>query len=283
MRDSIRMMAIVAGIPVLACAMGVGPFGTAGAQEEPRAVKTARGGYLAVVGRYRFEVFSYRTGMRIFPKAIGGAPLDASNLTGTATFYHPNSPQPWFTRPLHPFTFRPGQTSESLDLVMDLGTVPPAGAKVGIEIGGLTGAAESKASFSVPFELVEPAANRTTMRPAPAEVHGYAPIADRARYFPLAGYYRTEFGDVWVPSPGYYHLVSSTQYYPPNVYRPAAGWTLAHPAPSPGETVVQTMPPNLSGIQTDYFWHPRAMDDPLSHETWIKEQIKEQSARNSRR
>src|SRR5262245_2022351 len=116
MRYSITVMAMTASISVLAIVMVVSPSRTAGAQDEARPVRTARGGYLAVVESYQFEVFSYRTGLRIFPQGSGGAALDASRLTGTATFYHPNSPQPWFSRPLHPAAAGPGQASESLDL-----------------------------------------------------------------------------------------------------------------------------------------------------------------------
>jgi hypothetical protein len=227
---------------------------------------------LATVGAYRFEVFFYRTGLRLFAQDARGAPLNASELTGTATFYHPNSPEPWFVRPLHSAAADPGQSSESLDLVLDLSTVPPKEARVAFEIGGLPGPAKTPARFIVPFEFVDTPAGTRTGYPMNA-VHGYAPIASEARYFPLAGFYSTPTGIVWVPAPGYYHVIASTQYYRPGAYRPPTDWERAHPAPSPNPPVAQSVRPDLSGIQTDYFWHSRAMDSTEEHEAWIRGQL----------
>jgi hypothetical protein len=131
------------------------------AQGEPAPGTPERGGVLSIVGVYRFEVFFYATGVRIFGQDAKGAPLDASRLTGTATFYHPNSPDPWFVRSLRPAPVGLGQASESLDLVIRLRTVPATGAKVAFDIYGLPAPAQSGAGFTVPVEFVETVLART--------------------------------------------------------------------------------------------------------------------------
>jgi hypothetical protein len=230
---------------------------------------------LATVGAYQFEIFFYTTGLRVFPWDAKRVALDASRLTGTATFYHPNSPEPWFARPLHPAAAGPGQAAESLDLALDLTVVPPTGARVAFEISVLSDPVSPTAKFTVPFEFVASPAESHAERPAPADVHGYAPIASTAYYFPLAGFYSTPVGVVWVPAPGYYHVGPSTQYYRPGAYRPPAGWERAHPAPPPIPPVTQYVRPDLSGVQTDYFWHSRAMDPTEEHEAWIRGQLRQ--------
>jgi hypothetical protein len=136
---------------------------------------------LATVGAYQFEVFFYTTGLRVFPQDAKGASLDGSKVTGTATFYHLNSPQPWFARPLHPVAVGAGQASESLDLAIDLSTVPPTGARVAFEIADLPKPGEPTASFTVPFKFVKnlgesPAADLTPLKvgvtPSPRSIYG---------------------------------------------------------------------------------------------------------------
>src|SRR5262249_40638428 len=160
--------------------------------------------------------------------------------------------QPWFARPLRPAAVGPGGASESLDLAIDLSTVPPTGAKVAFEFPGLPKPGAPTSRFTVPVRFVEAPAESRTQRPVAAGPHGYPPIASEARYFPLAGFYNTPQGVVWVPAPGYYHVVAPTYYYPPAKYRPPAGWERAHPAPSPSPPVAQYARPDMSGIQTDY-------------------------------
>ena len=168
-------------IAALACALTLGGLcapgylGQAGAQDESRVSRSARGGALAKTSRHQFEVFFYTTGLRAFPMDMAGAPLDASRLTGMATFYHPNSPRPWFVRPLSPATPAPGQASASLDLVLDLSTVPPAGARVAFEIAGLPDPGEPSAVFTVPFEFVRAPAEPTASNPLPPPVTAAAP------------------------------------------------------------------------------------------------------------
>jgi hypothetical protein len=272
MRPTLRVIALAVGVFTLVNTWGPNPIGTARAQEESKPIKSARGGALAKVGPYQFEVFFYATGLRVFPQDATGAPFDASKLTGTATFYHPNSPEPWIARPLRPAAASPGQASESLDLAIDLSRVPPMGGKAAFAIAGLPDPAQPTARFPVPFEFVEAPAEFRAERPAIPEVHGYAPIASEAYYFPLAGYYNTPEGVVWVPARGYYHVVAPTQYYPPEAYPQPAGWQLAHPAPWPRSRVATYSGADSGQIHTEYFWHPRAIGEPAAHEAWIREQ-----------
>ena len=157
-------------IMALACALTLGGlstlgyFGRAGAQEQPKTAKSARGGALAKTARHQFEVFCYTTGLRVFPMDASGAPVDAAKLTGTATFFHPNSPKPWFLRALSPAAASPGQASGSLDLYIGLDAVPPTGAKVAFEIAGLPDTSEPTATFEVPLEFVKATAAAATPR-----------------------------------------------------------------------------------------------------------------------
>lgn len=161
-------VAALAGFFALAAAWSFGRVGTAVAQD-PTVTKSARGGLLAKSERNQFEVFFYPTGLRLFLMDSSGHPIEASRLTGTATFYHPNSPKPWFTRPLRGGTASAGEAPASLDLVIGLGTVPPKGAKVKFEVGGLPDSAESLAVVTLPVEfVVTQAATNPTAPPAGA-------------------------------------------------------------------------------------------------------------------
>ena len=132
----------------LAALLIVGLRAPSGAGGETQSVRSERGGLLARSGHGQYEVFFYGTGARVFPQDNAGAAVDASQLAGNATFYHPNSPKPWFSRPLR-------GTPQSLDLAVGLTNAPQAGVKVAFEITGLSGsAAESRATFTVPLEFV---------------------------------------------------------------------------------------------------------------------------------
>jgi hypothetical protein len=275
--------------------------GSAVAQEAPKLSRSARGGNLATVGAYKFEIFFYRTGVRVFPQNASGSPIDPSKLNGVATFYHPNSPEPWFARPLRPTNAGRGQASESLDLAIDLNTVPPKGANVAFEIAGLPEPAEPGAKFTVPFEFVQPRdeyrgqsvatasdGSQTSGFPG-SSLSGwslisrgvYSPLAAQAYYFPLAGFYSTPAGVVWVPRPGYYHAVP-TEYHPGARYTPPPDWRMAHPAPSSSPTGSRSMTSDLSGIHTEYFWHARPLGEPAAHEQWIREQLRQKYGAGSR-
>jgi hypothetical protein len=280
MRAALQVVTWAVGVFTLANTWVLSPIGSVLADGESRPTKSARGGTVATIGAYQFEVFFYTTGLRVFPRDSAGAPIDASKLTGTATFYHPNSPEPWFGHPLHASASGSGQASESLDLAIGLSTVPPSGAKVAFEVAGLPNPAMRKAQFALPFAFVEAAVQPRAARPAPAVAHGYAPIASEARYFPFAGFWNTPVGMVLVPAPGYYHVIP-TQYNDPWVYRPPTDWRLAHPAPSPVAPVTRPRRPDMSGIHTDYFWHPRAMDNQADHDRWIRRQLEQKYGRGA--
>lgn len=178
---------LLAGL-TLASTWGLGVFLTAAAQEQANVVKTARGGLLATTPQHQFEVIFYPTGVRVFPQTKAGQPVDASQATGTATFFHPNSPSPWFARPL---LATPGQ-GDSLDLAIGLENAPASGAKVTFEVSGLD-ASEPKATFTVPLEFV----------PQPTAPQGGVAAVPRYTYVP--GYYGY----------GYYPYSSPTAASPP--------------------------------------------------------------------
>ena len=141
-----------------------GVFALAESRGESEPADLSRGASVAKTRHYRFEVYFYRTGVRVFTERREGTPLTVSGLAGTATFYHPNSPKPWFSRPLSPAT-----SASSLDLAVGLGEVPAAGVKVRVTILGLPEPAEPEATFTVPLAFVAASAATGTVastRPA---------------------------------------------------------------------------------------------------------------------
>lgn len=127
--------------------IGVSLVGLVAAQEGHEHGGAGYGGVPAETKRHHFEVVFSKTGVKVYPHAPEQSPVDASRLTGTATFYHPTSPQPWFTRPLR---VGPGQPA-TLELAVDLSKVPATGAKVTFQVSGLADPAEPTAQFTVPF------------------------------------------------------------------------------------------------------------------------------------
>lgn len=190
---------------------GVGLFsawavGRIDAQEPAQPVKSSRGGLMARAGRHQFEVFFYPTGVRVFAQDRTGAVVDASRLTGTATFYHPNSPKPWFSRPLR------GEPA-SLDLAVGLSDAPAVGAKVVFEVMGLSDPSESIASFTLPLEFVSTPGAQIT--PPRGEVPAVPPYTYGPGYQGY-GYYENT-------SPGTYSAASGSRSYMssiPGMYAP---------------------------------------------------------------
>lgn len=173
MRPMMKIVAL-AGVIASSTAWMSGRSGFAGAQENPEAARSARGGLLVKTSRNRFEVFFYPTGVRVFPQDYAGAAAGASNLAGTATFYHPVAPErPWFSRPLHPGV-------ESLDVAIDLSAAPASRVRVAFEVTGLADPSERRAVFVVPLEM---AAQPVAPPAAPAA----AAVGPRYVYGP--GYY----------------------------------------------------------------------------------------------
>lgn len=184
-------VAALAGVFALAIAWSSGRFGLADAQE-PTVAKSARGGLLAKSAHNQFEVLFFPTGLRLFPLDSAGHGIDASKLTATATFYHPNSPKPWFTRPLSGATTSDRHASASIDLVIGLGTVPPKGAKVTFEVSGLPDSGDSAVVVTVPVEFVA-AQVASNLTPPPGRA------APDPRYVYGPGYYG--FGYYQYPGP----------------------------------------------------------------------------------
>jgi hypothetical protein len=248
----------------LACASVVG-LGPAWSQSEAPPARSPRGGLIAKSGQHQFEVFFFPSGVRVYPQGPAGEPLDVSRATATATFYHPNSPKPWFSRPLAPEAVAPGQAPASLEHAIGLANVPARGARVTFEVSGVPGPAGSTATFTVPFEFVPapapvaPAASAAApaaVAPAPRYVYGYG----YAGY----GYYEYNAGDAYHPAPGYYYVAPAIGTAAP---RPTYGWVGTQPSPSdvtwhgqvPGSYATQ----RVHGTNPNYYHeylHPRAAD-----------------------
>ena len=148
-----------------------GIFALTKAGQDSGPVRTARGGFVTTTGHYQFEVYFYPTGVRVFPQRPAGTPLAVSRIAGTVTFYHPNSPEPWFSRPL-----RSAPSASSLDLAIGLGDVPAVGVKVTIAVDGLPEPSEPTATFTVPLEFVaKPASGGIVASTRPARPRGGIP------------------------------------------------------------------------------------------------------------
>ncbi len=111
------------------------------------------GGKVAMTKEYHFEVVFAKDGLKLYPRSHEDKPIDASRLTGTASFYHANSPKPWAEQKLVATLAKPGQATASVQATIDLSNVPASGEKVSFKVSGLPEAAESTATFSVPFAL----------------------------------------------------------------------------------------------------------------------------------
>jgi hypothetical protein len=141
-------------------------------QEGPDRSASPRGGVVESTKHYRFEVVATTTRLKVYPSLTNGKPLDATKLSGKATFYHPSTPTPWFDRPLAAAA-GPGQAPDSLERAIDLRKVPANGVKIAFEITGLPDPDEPSASFTVPFAPVPPpsvAVAPRVARAAPATI-----------------------------------------------------------------------------------------------------------------
>lgn len=135
----------------VALLIGAGLGSLSQAQEGHEHGPASHGGTVAKTPHYQFEAVFTRRGLKVFPSNQKGQPLNASRLAGTATFYHPNSPRPWFTRPLRAAVASPGRAPAALGLNLDLSRVPAEGAKVAFAIRGLPDPTEPNATFTIPF------------------------------------------------------------------------------------------------------------------------------------
>jgi hypothetical protein len=109
------------------------------------------GGKVTMTKEYHFEVVFVKDGLKVYPRTHEDKPVDASRLTGTATFYHPNSPKPWFERKLAASSAGRGQAVSFIGSTIDLSKLQATGAKVEFRVEGLPEAAEPTATFTVPF------------------------------------------------------------------------------------------------------------------------------------
>jgi hypothetical protein len=149
MRPASNALAWAIVVATFANASGPSPNGSVITREKSQPITSARDGALATVCASDFEVFFYATGLRVFPQDRAGAPLDAPTLTGTAAFYHTDSPEPRFARPLHASPAGSCQASQSPGLVIGLSTVPPTGARAAFDVAGLPDSAKTTARLTV--------------------------------------------------------------------------------------------------------------------------------------
>ena len=132
-------------------ALGLGLGGIAPADDGHKHGAPLHGGKVAMTKEYHFEAVFAKDGLKVYPRSHEDQPLDASRLTGTATFYHPSSPKPWFERKLAPTAASPGRAPASIGSEVDLSKVPATGVKVEFKVEGLPEPAETTAGFTVPF------------------------------------------------------------------------------------------------------------------------------------
>jgi hypothetical protein len=129
--------------------------GTLRAQEGHHHAGPAHGDEAAQASHYHFEATFSSSGLKLVAHGRDMKSIDASGLKATATFYHPNSPKPWFTRELRSGVVARGLAPQSLGLAMDLSKVPPKGAKVTFQVTGLPDPDEPTATVTVPFALAD--------------------------------------------------------------------------------------------------------------------------------
>ena len=136
-----------------ALAFGLWLAGPSEAQEGHGHAGATHGGAQAQTKRYHFEATFSTTGLKLTVHSLDHKSVDLSGLSAKATFYHPSTTKPWFTRELRPSAAGRGQVPTSLELVMNLGKVPAKGAKVVFQVSGLPDPGEPTATFTVPFTL----------------------------------------------------------------------------------------------------------------------------------
>jgi len=120
---------------------------SAAAFQSAASTRTSRGGMLARASQHEFEVFFYPTGIRLFIHGEAGRPAATNQLGASVTFYHPNSPAPWFARSLH-------GGDGSLDLNMNLSSLPSSGVTAHFQVKGLGEPGGTEATFTVPVQFV---------------------------------------------------------------------------------------------------------------------------------
>jgi hypothetical protein len=162
---------LVSGTLAVIVALATGNIGIAFAQETPAppppASLSARGGVLAKTGRYQFEVFFYKSGVRVFPRDAAERLVTVAALSGTAAFAVPGAPKP-LVYPLRAGTPGNAPASSSIDLALDLSKLPASGTTVTFQFNGLADPNEPSASFTVPFILAPSTPEAAPRRIVPA-------------------------------------------------------------------------------------------------------------------
>ena len=161
MRRVLKIIVVVGGL--LTGLAGLDRARLAGAEQETKFSHPKRGGILVAAEGYRFEVFFYPTGVRVFPLDNAGNAVDTSRLTASATFSHSNAPrEPWFSRPLHPDPTDTGNEPSSLVRASVSRRFQRRPRRSAFEVIGLSGTTASTATFRVPLEFVAKAAATNT-------------------------------------------------------------------------------------------------------------------------
>ncbi len=147
---------VIAGVVLSSLfGLGLGRARVACAEGETKVSHSRRGGLLLAAEGYKFEVFFYPTGVRVFPLDAAGKALDTSGLTASAAVSYPGAPpERWLARPLQPVPTDKGSAPSSLVASIDLANAPEETTTVFFEIVGLPGTTPSTAAFKIPLEFV---------------------------------------------------------------------------------------------------------------------------------
>jgi hypothetical protein len=145
-------------------------------------------------GAHRFEAFFFRTGIRLFVTDARNQPVEITSLSCSATFFVDGNPAPWFTRHLIARGVSPDHPEASLDLALDLSSVPTAGVSVDFDVTGLPGDAMRSTEFRVPLSFVE------TTTPASRPIPSAAPATSQPTY--VYGPGASGLGYYYYPGPG---------------------------------------------------------------------------------
>jgi len=140
----------------VAVAFGLMPLiGPVAAKEGHNHAGPSQAGNQSQVKHYHFEATFSKAGIKLTAHGRDHKAIDVSGLSATATFYHPSSEKPWFTRKLRPGAVIQGQAPTSLELAIDLSKVPAKGTRVSFQVSGLPDPTEPTATFTVPFTLAD--------------------------------------------------------------------------------------------------------------------------------
>ncbi|MDR3637583.1 MAG: hypothetical protein P4L84_27505 [Isosphaeraceae bacterium] len=155
-----RATIVLGSLAFAGLGLGWAELGTAqaGRDRTPAPAMALHGGVSARAARHDFEVVFSQAGVKVYAYAADHKPIDTSRLTGTVTFYHPNTPEPWFSRTLHTAATVAGHAPDSLVVNINLSAVPTSGARVAFHVEGLADLAEGIAEFALPFAIALPPA-----------------------------------------------------------------------------------------------------------------------------